>query len=190
MPRTYDMSLRARRAEETATRITTVAEGLLATGKVSDATLQAIADGAEVSVQTVVRHFGSRDGVLEAVWRRVGGRVEADRGATPAGDVEAALTALLTHYEEDGRLILNLLAQEATDPDAQRAVHTGRSYHRAWVARCFGPLLASGTEEEIDALVAATDLYVWKLLRLDMARSQAATRAVIHRLVHSALGSP
>jgi len=190
MPRTYDMSLRARRAAETAERVAEVAEDLLATGAVSDATLQAIADRAGVSVQTVVRHFGSRDGILEAVWRRVEERVVAGRGAIPAGDIEAALNALLDHYESEGRLVLNLLSQEATDPEALEVVRFGRDYHRAWVERCFGPLLPSQTTEVVDALVAATDLYVWKLLRLDMERSPAATHAVISLLVHAALQSP
>ncbi len=189
MSRTYDMSLRARRAAETRNSITDAAEALLATGAITDATLQAIAAGAGVSVQTVVRHFGSRNGILEAVWGRVEERVLAGRGAIPAGDVDAALTALLEHYESEGRLILNLLSQETIDPDAQEVVRFGRDYHRGWVERCFGPLLSSGTTEEIDALVAATDLYVWKLLRLDMGRSPSAARAVMSRLVHAAIGS-
>lgn len=190
MARAYDMTRRARRAAETTERIVAATEALLTTGRVDDVTLQAIAAGAGVTVQTVLRHMGSRDGCLAAVRERVAARVEAQRGDTPPGDVDAAIARLVDHYETEGRLVLNLLAQEGGgDPTAQEAVATGRAYHRAWVERCFGPLLRAPTPEAVDALVAATDLYVWKLLRLDLDRSVAATRRVITRLVRAALES-
>jgi AcrR family transcriptional regulator len=186
--RTYDMTNRARQAAETTERIVAAAERLLAARPVDEVTLQAIADGAGVTVQTVLRHMGSRDGCFEAVARRVAARVEDQRGGVRPGDVEAAVAALLEHYEADGRLILNLLAQEGGgDPFALRTAEKGRSYHRAWVERSFAPALARADREAIDALVAATDLYVWKLLRLDLGRSVAETRSVLVRLVRAAL---
>jgi len=186
--RTYDMTNRAKQAAATTERIVAAAERLLAARAVDEVTLQAIADGAGVTVQTVLRHMGSRDGCFEAVARRVAARVVDQRGGVRPGDVEAAVEALLEHYEADGRLILNLLSQEAGgDPFALRTTEEGRSYHRAWVERSFAPALARADRETIDALVAATDLYVWKLLRLDLGRSAAEVRSVVVRLVRAAL---
>jgi AcrR family transcriptional regulator len=187
MPRTYDNTRRARSAEKTADRIVETTETLLAGGPVAGVTLQAIAEGAGVSMQTVLRHHGSRDGCIEAVERRVLARIAAQRGHVPGGDVEAGLTALLDHYEAEGRLVLNLLSQETTDPFARGAVQTGRSYHRTWVERVFGSHLRPGDREAVDALVAATDLYLWKLLRIDLGRSREEVFAVIRRLVLSIL---
>lgn len=187
MPRTYDMTRRSRLAAETRERITDVTESLVATGPIGEVTLQAIADGAGVSMQTVLRHFGSRDGCIEAVGERVMERVEDQRGSVAPGDVEAAIAGLFEHYEAEGRLVLNLLAQESVDPAAGEHVQAGRAYHRAWVERCFGPCMASADRETVDALVAATDIYLWKLLRLDLGRSGKDTLAVIRRLVHAAL---
>ncbi len=188
MTRSYDMTNRARAAAETTERIVDAAERVLTRGPLADATLQAIADGAGVTVQTVLRHMGSRDGCFEAVGRRVAARVESQRGAVPVGDVDAAVAALVAHYEDDGRLVLNLLGQEAgQEAFAREAAERGRVYHRAWVERCFGPLLREPDPEVVDALVAATDLYAWKLLRLDLGRSAAATEAVLARLVRSVL---
>jgi AcrR family transcriptional regulator len=186
--RTYDMTNRAKQAAETTERIVAAAEGLLATRPLDQVTLQAIADDAGVTVQTVLRHMGSRDGCFEAVARRVAARVVDQRGGVRPGDVEGAVAAVLKHYEADGRLILNLLAQEGGgDPFALRTTEEGRSYHRAWVERSFAPALARADREAIDALVAATDLYVWKLLRLDLGRSAAEVRSVVVRLVRAAL---
>jgi AcrR family transcriptional regulator len=187
MPRTYDNTRRSRLAAETTERIAETTEALLASGAFGDVTLQAIAASAGVSVQTVLRHHGSRDGCIEAAAERMLARIEDQRGRTPPGDVGAALHALLNHYEAEGRLVLNLLAQEDADPKARGAVERGRAYHRDWVERVLGPASSSLDRETIDALVAATDLYVWKLLRLDLERSREDTLAVLHRIVLSIL---
>jgi AcrR family transcriptional regulator len=186
--RTYDMTNRSRQAAETTERIAASTEALIGEISMSDITLQAIADRAGVTVQTVLRHMGSRDGCFEAVGRRVRARVDEQRGQTEPGDVDGAIVSLLAHYEAEGRLVLTLLAQEdAGDSAAQEAAESGRTYHRAWIERCFGPALPRTDRATIDALVAATDLYVWKLLRLDLQRSPTATQAVVTRLVRAVL---
>jgi hypothetical protein len=140
-------------------------------------------------VQTVLRHMGSRERCVEAVADRVRARVAGQREQTAPGDVDAALRDLLAHYEAEGRLILRLLAQEGYDDVARAAVDEGRAYHRAWVLRCFGPLLPPGDEQAVDALIGVTDLYLWKLFRLDLGRSTDATLHLLTRLVRAILES-
>ena len=186
--RSYDMTKRAKRAARTTERILDATEELLASVPVGDITLQAIADGAGVTVQTVLRHMGSRDGCFAAAGDRIAKRVKAQRSQAAPGDIDAAIAELVAHYEAEGRLVLNLLSQEADgDPTAVVAVAQGRAEHRAWVERCFGPRLAHPGAETVDALVAATDIYVWKLLRLDLGRSAEATEAVLARMVRALL---
>lgn len=182
MTRSYDMTNRGRAATLTRQRVVSVAESLLRERPVSEVTLPVIAAGAEVSVQTVLRHFGSRDGCLAAVAERVRDRVAKQREGLPAGDRSAAIAALVAHYEAEGQLVVHLLAEAATDEWAAAFVQYGMAYHRSWVGR----YLAAGREHDstdIDALVAATDLMVWKLLRLDLGRSPAHVAAVMSRLV-------
>lgn len=191
MTRAYDMTKRSRRASKTAERIVDATERLLAERPIGDLTLQAIADDAGVTVQTVLRHMDSRDGCFRAVGERLEARVASQRGASEPGDVEGAIRGLMDHYEAEGRLVLNLLTQEGHgDPLVVEAVRTGRDHHRAWVERCFGTHLTDPREDAIDALVAATDLYVWKLLRLDLGRSREATEVVLTRLVRGVLEAP
>lgn len=192
MPRAYDNTRRAQAAAETSERIGRATEELLTRQPTAAVTLQAIAEAAGVTVQTVLRHMGSREGCFLAAAQRVSARVDAHRAHAAPGDVDAALAGLLTHYEADGRLILNLLASEPTDDFASAAVEQGRAYHRAWVARCFGPHLPDepgAHAAAVDALVAATDLYVWKLLRLDLGRAPEDVAAVVSRLVRGVLGA-
>lgn len=187
MSRAYDNSRRADAAARTTERIAAATEQLLASRPLADITLQAIAQGADVSVQTVLRHMGSRDGCFLAAGERLEARIDAQRGHSAPGDVDSALDGLVEHYEADGRLVLTLLSQETGDPLALEAARRGRAYHRAWVQRCFGPDL---DEPTTDALVAATDLYIWKLLRLDLGRSVDSTRATLGRLVRAVLETP
>ena len=188
MPRPYDRRRRAAAAAETTTRIVDAAEALLVEGPLAGLTLPAVAARAGVTVQTVLRHLGSRDGVVAAVRARVAARVEEQRGRSAPGDLEGALRDLVAHYEAEGRLVLGLLAQASGEPWARAAVEEGRAFHRAWVLRCFGPHLPSpAPEPRVDTLVAATDLYVWRLLRLDLGRSPAEVEAVMLRLARGAL---
>ena len=57
----------------------------------------------------------------------------------------------------------------------------GRRLHRDWIARVFAtdlePLGAKDRQAALDALVVATDVYTWKLLRRDMGRGMTATQA-------------
>lgn len=191
MARAYDNSRRAERAAQTRERIVEVTEDLLTSQAEQSVTLKAIAEGSGVTVQTVLRHMGSREGCLEGVVERVGARIDAERGGSEPGDIAGALAGLLAHYESTGRLILNLVAQETGSSElAARAASKGRAYHRDWVLRCFGPHLCDPSEVDVDALVAATDLYVWKLLRLDLERSPEAVEAAMTRLVRAVLESP
>ncbi len=188
MPRPYDRTRRAAAAAATHSRIVDAAEALLRSGTMAEFTLPAIAAGAETTVQTVLRHMGSRDGCLAAVRERVAARIDAQRGGSAPGDVEAALAGLLDHYETDGVLVLALLAEAPEEPWAREAIEQGRLYHRNWVLRCFGPLLPCHAPPDlVDALVAATDLYLWRLLRLDLGRDPSQVRAVFSRLVHALL---
>lgn len=188
MIRTYDMTNRSARASETTERIVAVTEEMLATIQVGEITLQSIAERSDLSVQTVLRHMGSRDGCFRAVRERVYTRIRDQLGHSEPGDVGAAVSELFAHYEAEGQLVLNLLLQEDdAELFAQEAVESGRAFHRAWVERCFGPVLNGPDEEAIDALVVITDLYVWKLLRLDLRRSETAAQAVVTRMVRTLL---
>jgi hypothetical protein len=42
----------------------------------------------------------------------------------------------------------------------------------------------------LDALVIATDVYAWKLLRRDMGRSRDATAATIESMIRALLADP
>lgn len=185
MGRTYDNSNRARSAARTTETITKAAEQLLIDSSLNDITLNTIAARAEVTVQTVIRHMGSLEGCLQAVAERVYERVQKQREIMEPGNISGAIDNLIHHYEKEGKLVLNLLAREQTgDSFASELTKSGRTYHRKWMIELISPLMKKYQPDIVDALVAATDIYTWKLLRLDIGRSAEETKKTMILMVN------
>ena len=185
--RRYRQTARAASAERTRRNILASAIRVWRARGIEEATLNNIAEEAGVSVQTVLRKFGSRDGLVEACIEEDASGIREFRDQAPVGRPAEALDVLLAHYERDGDDILWLLDMETRSDAARKIVKHGRERHREWCARVFEPFLpAPGAAEyrgRLDALVAATDLYLWKLFRRDQGASAGRTRGVFDALV-------
>jgi AcrR family transcriptional regulator len=166
--RKYDMGTRQQAKDATREAIIKAAIDAFMAERSFALTLPAVAERADVTVKTVLRHFGSRDGLIEAAWSQAYDEVMAER-IPPPGDLEGALKVLTAHYERRGQIVLTML-NEQNDPRAARMNSAGRLAHREWVDEVFADRLPAETGERsrlIDVLVVATDVYAWKLLRLD-----------------------
>ncbi|MHC6592285.1 TetR/AcrR family transcriptional regulator [Arthrobacter sp. C152] len=172
--RAYSSPKRASSAAETGRRILQATLDLFMEGPLADVTLNAVADRAGVTVQTVIRRFGDRMGLIHSTAEFASTQVAAQRGAAPAGDVPAAVDNLVAHYESTGALALKLLAEEETSPVLAEITAGGRRLHREWCERVFAPFLAEdflagrvARARRLAQFVAICDVYTWKLLRLD-----------------------
>jgi AcrR family transcriptional regulator len=152
-------------------------------------TLDAVAGRAGVTVQTVLRHFGSRDGLVTAAAEQATSEVLAQRGAAPVGDIDGAVENLLDHYEIWGRSALRLLAQEDRVPQLRMLADGGRSAHYAWVERTFDPFLAETSDPLLrPQLIALTDVFTWKLLRLDLGLDRTGTASALASMIRAVVG--
>ena len=189
--RPYRMAARAEATAETRRSITEAFLALFAELHYGDLTLDLVAERAGVSVQTVIRHFGSKDGLLAFVAREVADDEAAARGATPDGDVAAAVRAVVGRYDEIGDTVLSLLAQEDRLATLRDVADTGRRFHREWIERVFarhlGGLPASERQVRRAQLVALTDIYVWKLLRRDQGFGRRRTEEAMIEMVTALL---
>jgi AcrR family transcriptional regulator len=188
--RTYTMRARAQQVEQTRERILDAVVALGGERPLAACTLPAVAERAGVSVQTVLRAFGSREDLFAAALRRTSAEVVAERTVDP-DDVAGTLAALLDHYEARGDGVLLLLGQETWEPLAAQITEGGRRLHREWVERAFAralePIDGDRRDEAVDLLVAATDLSVWKLWRRDAGRSREQTLARMQSLTASVI---
>lgn len=189
--RSYVMTARADRVAQTRERILRAVIELANQGPLAAISLAAVAADADVSVQTVLRQFGSRDGLVDAAVELVHGEIATERTA-PGGDVSAALSTLVDSYESGGDSSILLLGQEPSDPRAARIATLGRTFHRTWVEDVFAHLLADAAEpdreEMIDMLVVATDVYTWKLLRRDRGLPRSVVQKRMMKLADAVVG--
>jgi AcrR family transcriptional regulator len=156
---------------------------IIATEDFDSLSMRRVATRAGVSLSTVVRHFKTKDALLAALVAQGGDddEREAHRSAMDPGDVAAAVRVVTTDYEVAGAQLLHMLAQEHRFPALSELLDIGRRGHRTWVRWAFAPQLATRTGSRRsrleDLLVVGTDVYTWKLLRVDRglgARSAAA----------------
>ena len=179
--RRYSMDLRAAAAEATRDRILEAAAGAFLEHWYDDITIAEVAKRAGVSGQTVINHFGGKEGLAAAAYERVGKEITSLRYSPDPGDAPALVAALIEDYERTGDAIVRLLALEERVPSLQPLLARGRSSHRDWVDEMF---LAPDLVAE---LVVATDVYTWKRLRRDHGLSRAQTTAAMLRIVEALL---
>ena len=103
-----------------------------------------------MTVQTVIRRFGGRDGLFAAALERESGRVRDQRDTAPVGDVAGAVRVLLDHYDEYGDKVLTLLALENRSaalpgpPLARAGCCTGHGASRVFAPRSPWPARGRG----------------------------------------------
>jgi AcrR family transcriptional regulator len=153
-----------------------------------EVTLSAVAERAGVSQQTVLNHFGSKEGLLEACVEHLGPERlrRANRDDPVAG--------VVGDYERGGDATIRALALEERVPALRTFLQRGRAHHRAWIEEAFADRLPAqegpAREQAIVTHLAATDVYVWKYLRRDLGLSRAATTDAMRAMVDALAPSP
>jgi AcrR family transcriptional regulator len=192
--RTYRMVARAESAAATRKQILATAWRHFSSSSYEDVRLADVAGEAGVTVQTLHAHFGTKDGLFVAAWGWTMAPAGARRDMAPVGDVRAAVRVLYDSYDDDGDAALRLLAQEDRIPAVREMTDGGRAWHRAWAERTFRPLLGglAGVQRErrLVALVVATDLLVWKLLRREMGLGREVAEQIVTEMVTASRRAP
>jgi AcrR family transcriptional regulator len=186
-PRAYDMTGRAATAAQTAERITATAMRLLETEPVAGITLNDIAAGAGVTVQTVLRRFGDRDSVLAAAIAGFAREVFAQRGRARADDLDDAVANLVDHYERWGALVIKMITEQAASPALRATVEGGAEYHRDWCINVFANSLSglgrADRNRRTAQITAICDVRTWDLLRRRSGLSRAQTHKALVELL-------
>ncbi len=191
--RPYQMRARAEAAAETGRRILEAVIELHTERFFDQVSLEDIAERAGVTVQTVIRRFGSKERLIEAATEMANRQVVRQRDQAPVGDIEGAVKNLVDHYEEWGDGVLRLLAQEERVPAFRSVTDAGRALHYQWVERTFAPLLAERTGKArrrlLAELIVICDVHFWKLLRRDLGLSREQTDLAIRETILALKGA-
>jgi AcrR family transcriptional regulator len=189
--RTYQQGARAEAAADKTRRIIEAALELFVERPFDAVTLNAVAERADVGLQTVIRRAGTKDGLATLVSEWVGPQVAADLGEPATSDPEQVADAFARHYERWARLTERTLHQADVSPTMADFAERGRQAHRQWVATAFAPVLADLPTErrkQLHArLVAVTGVELWLVLRRDEGLSNLDSRSAVADLVSGVL---
>lgn len=199
--RPYKQVARARAQERTRETLLQAASEEVERDGWRQASLEAVAERAGVTKQTALRHFGSKQGLLDAVLHRTSMIVVKERGQAPVGDIPGAVANLVRHYERYGDTVVRLLPYKdavvrvlGSDhhvPLLRRATDRGQEVHAEWVLRTFEPQLSllDGKEREqrMAQLMAVCDVYMWKVMRRELGLSVEQTETALIELIERLL---
>jgi AcrR family transcriptional regulator len=191
--RAYDTTLRAQKAAESEAKVLAAARRLFDTRPFDRVSLAEVAEAAGVTIPTLQRRFGNKEGLIAAGAAAFVMEAASQRAAPPFGDVKACLREVVDHYERDGATLWQYLRQENDVPIFGVFLAGGRAQHRQWVELVFAEAIArvAGRKRRalVDSLVAVTDVFVWKLLRIDLGRTRAEVEAIITAMAEAIVAS-
>lgn len=187
-PRVYRMTARAEATARTGERIIDAMLARYAVVPYDRIRLEDVAADAEVSVQTVIRRFGTKDGLLAATVERELTRLAADRAAAMGDGPQDTLHSLVGYYENHGALILKLYAEAGQAAGVPELAARGRAYHVAWCKDAFSKALGHGVDpltrdRRLAQVVAVCDATTWRILRFDGHLSPEQTEQALLELL-------
>ncbi len=192
MSRGYTQTQRADSTAATRRAILDAAIHLFRAERDPDPSLERVAEWAGCSTRSVIRHFGSKERLIETAIANGTATAIADRRAEP-GDVAGAVRRLVDHYEDQGDEVMRWLASAERYPLLRQVTEAGARSHREWVQETFAPdldrLSPSERRRRLAALATVTDVYVWHLLRRREGLGRGTAEGEILSLVEAALQS-
>jgi AcrR family transcriptional regulator len=189
--RGYTKVARAKAEEQTRIALLNAADEAFLSGPWEQASLEAIAEAAGVTKQTLLRHFGSKDGLLEKTLLRAIAEVEEQRLAAPTDDVAGAVENLLDHYETRGGRAMRSSNLSVEGPLADLG-RRAREFHYGWVDQVFSGWLTAAKPAERGrlraALIAVCDVQSWWILAHDLGLPRSEVRATFVLTINRLLG--
>lgn len=181
------MNSRAEAAERTGERLLDAMLDRFGTTPYERIRLEDVAADAEVTVQTVIRRFGGKPGLLAAVFARELGRIGAARDAAAHAAPAATVAALVQHYERYGLLILKSYAEAPMVPGLPELAARGRAFHVDWCRRAFLDHLEPSDDDtrarRLAQVTAVCDATTWRVLRQDGGLDPAGTELALVELL-------
>jgi AcrR family transcriptional regulator len=198
--RPYELGKRREASDRTRESVLAAAKELLESGGAKDLTMEALAKASGVTRQTIHNLFGTKTGVLEALFDRIA----ADAGmmrmreVMTSGDAESMLEAFVGVFAgfwgKDRLLLKRIHGIAAIDPEFGKAVEARNQRRKMAAGRVIERIHASrqGIEAEemarkIAILVALTSFEFFDVLAESCGRVEAAA-GWIYPLVKKAVG--
>jgi AcrR family transcriptional regulator len=189
--RPYRQVARAETQQRTREALLDAATAELYEGDWPNASLTSLAAKAGVTKQTLLRHFGSKEGLLVQTLVRGAEEIRDQRWSTPPGDAPAAIKNLLEHYDTWGERAMRVGSWQGESGVLAVLSQGARQLHYQWVEHAFEPWLSQLSEgprrRTRAALIVLCDVQSWWILSHDLRLERGEVQAVLTDLVERLL---
>ncbi len=189
--RPYKQVARARARARTRDALLDSANDELFEGDWSKVSLESLSAKAGVTKQTLLRHFGSKDGLLIQAVMRGAAQVRDQRWGAPRGDIAGTVDNLLDHYEEWGERSMRIGAWQRGPVMLALISKGARKFHYDWVEYAFGPwldpLYGQARARRRAALIALCDLQSWWILSHDLELPRSEVHVILVDMIERLL---
>jgi AcrR family transcriptional regulator len=189
--RPYKQVARAETQQRTRTALLDAATEEFYGGRWQQVSLEALARCAGTTKQTLLRHFGSKDGLLMQSLMRGAAQVRDQRWSTPTSDIPGAVENVIDHYEQWGERSVRIGAWQRGPTVLALFANAARQMHYDWVEHAFARWLErfdDETRSERQAiLVVLCDVQTWWILSNDLGLSRRKVHAILTDQIERAL---
>jgi AcrR family transcriptional regulator len=189
--REYKQVERAKAQERTREALIAAATDEFFEGNWLKSTLDSLSHKAGVTRQTLLRHFGSKDGLLMQSLMRGASQVRDQRWSTPTTDISGAVANVIDHYEEWGERSVRIGAWQRGPTVLALFANAARQIHYDWVEHAFARWL-EGFDEQTQArrravLILLCDVQAWWILSNDLGLPRGEIHAILTDQIERAL---
>jgi AcrR family transcriptional regulator len=190
--RPYKQVARAQAQERTRDALLACATDEFFEGNWLKTSLKSLSARAGVTKQTLLRHFGSKDGLLMQAMMRGVAQVRDQRWQAPVGDISGAVDNLLEHYDEWGERSMRIGAWQRGPAVLVMFSQVAREVHYDWVEYAFAPWLeplsGQARERRRAALIALCDLQTWWIFSHDLELPHSEVHTTLVDLIEHVVG--
>ncbi|HEY5193583.1 MAG TPA: TetR/AcrR family transcriptional regulator [Solirubrobacteraceae bacterium] len=185
--REYKQVARAQAQERTREALMGAATDEFFEGNWLKASLDSLSRKAGVTKQTLLRHFGSKDGLLMQSLMRGAAQVRDQRWSTPTSDIAGAVENVLDHYEDWGERSMRIGAWQSGPTVLAIFSNAARQIHYDWIEHAFGQWLENLSDEarmrRRAALIVLCDVQTWWILSHDLGLPRSEVHTILTDLV-------
>ncbi|HEV7938079.1 MAG TPA: TetR/AcrR family transcriptional regulator [Solirubrobacteraceae bacterium] len=189
--REYKQVERAKAQERTREALIAAATDEFFEGNWLKTSLDSLSRRAGVTRQTLLRHFGSKDGLLMQSLMRGASQVRDQRWSTPTTDISGAVENVIEHYEEWGERSVRIGAWQRGPTVLALFSNAARQIHYDWVEHAFAQWLVKFDEEtrarRRATLIVLCDVQTWWTLSNDLGLPRREVHAILTEQIERAL---
>lgn len=193
-PRPYKQVARAQSRERTRDALLDAAVEEFFGDRWPQSSLESLAAQAGVTKQTLLRHFGSKNGLLLQALIRSASQLLDQRWSVTPGDIPGAVENLLDHYEAWGERSRRIGSWQGGPPMLAQLSAMARRVHYDWIGYVFAPWLEGQAEplptRRRATLIALCDVQSWWILAHDLGLPRSEVAATLSEAIQAVLGEP